>query len=66
MKHSDFRRKQAEMDEAGFISCINRTGKHKNKRYEAIVNGQILKKYKTRASAKRLLLARFLKIVAAV
>ena len=42
---------QRELDDLGFLSCINRiiTGK----RYEVIVNGELKKQYKTRRSAKK-------------
>lgn len=59
MTYKDFRRMQNLMDQHGFMTSINRTGKGQNKMYEAIANGIILKKYKTRSSAKKIIVKEF-------
>lgn len=59
MTHADFRKFQARMDEVGLITCISRSGRNGSKRYEVLVNGEVLKKYKSRRSAKKFLLARY-------
>ncbi len=48
MKHRDFRKLQAELDQFGLATAINKNGKS----YECIVNFEIKKSYKTRLSAK--------------
>lgn len=59
MTHKQFRKIQAHMDELGLITSINRIGKLSSKRYEVIVNGEVLKKYKTRRSAKGLIVKKY-------
>lgn len=70
MTHAEFRRKQAEMDEAGMITHIRtiRTAKTKigskhnrpvfryKYRYEVLVNGEIVKNTKRRITAKKFLI----------
>lgn len=50
---------QRVFDELGLVTCISKSGRNKGRRYEVVINGELLKKYKKRISAKRFILSRF-------
>lgn len=56
MKQKDFRMVQNQLDTIGIISCIVKSGKNTQRRYEVVVNGELLRKYKSRFSAKNRIL----------
>ena len=66
MSNENFRRMQRLMDDIGLMTAIIRSGRNKDRRYEVIVNGELKKKYKSRISAKRFILARFSEKLTAV
>lgn len=52
MKQKEFRQLQKTLDDLGFITAIIRSGKNKSRRYQVISNGELIKQYKHRISAK--------------
>ena len=60
MKQKEFRVLQRKLDDFGFLTCINRI--ITNKRYEVIINGEVIKAYKTRRSAKNFIIRKFKKV----
>ena len=56
MTHRDFRLFLNKCDEAGMVACINRTGKGKARRYQVVINMNLIKTYRQRSSAKKLIL----------
>lgn len=61
MKQKEFRQLQNTLDGLGVLTAIIRSGKSKGRRYEVLANGELLKKYKHRVSAKNRIL-RILKL----
>jgi len=61
MNQIDFRKLQGKLDNLGVLTSIIRSGSKKTKRYEVIANGSLLKKYKSRESAKKLIIELYLK-----
>jgi hypothetical protein len=59
MKQKDFRELQRRLDDNGVITAIIRSGKLKGRRYEVIANGELLKKYRHRVSAKKRIIKLF-------
>jgi hypothetical protein len=55
MKQKEFRELQRKLDDLGVTTAIIKSGRHKARRYEVIANGELKKKYKTRFSAKKLI-----------
>lgn len=53
MKQKDFSELQRRLDNLGVLTAIIRSGTLKGKRYEVVANGELLKKYKHRVSAKK-------------
>ena len=61
MNQIEFRKLQSKLDNLGVLTSIIRSGAKKTKRYEVIANGTLIKKYKSRESAKKLIIELYLK-----
>jgi len=63
MKQKEFRQLQKNLDDLGFITAIIRSGKNKSRRYQVISNGELIKQYKHRISAKKRIIKLYNKTV---
>lgn len=59
MKQKEFRELQRKLDDNGILTAIIRSGRGVSRRYEVLANGELLRKYKQRISAKKRIIKLF-------